>query len=61
MICIGLAATAAVTIASPNSISGIRWWVIALPLVGAALLGFGPIYRPSAETKAASANQQKQP
>lgn len=47
MICIGLAATAAVTIASPSSISGIRWWVIALPLVGAALLGFGPIYRPS--------------
>ncbi len=57
MICIGLAATAGVTIASPDSISGIRWWVIALPLVGAALLGFGPVYRPSAETRAAEANR----
>ncbi|QUL38435.1 acyltransferase [Erythrobacter sp. JK5] len=57
MICIGLAATAGVTIASPDSISGVRWWVIALPLVGAALLGFGPVYRPSAETKAAEANR----
>ncbi len=47
MICAGLAATAAITIASPESLSGIRVWVIALPLVGAALLGFGPIYRPS--------------
>ena len=46
-ICIGLGATAGVTIASPDSISGIRWWVVALPLIGAALLGFGPIYRPS--------------
>ena len=45
-ICIGLGATAGVTIASPDSISGIRWWVVALPLIGAALLGFGPIYRP---------------
>lgn len=52
-ICIGLGATAAVTIASPDSLSGVRWWVIALPLVGAALLGFGPVYRPSAETRAA--------
>ncbi len=57
MICIGLAATAGVTIASPDSISGVRWWVIALPLVGAALLGFGPVYRPSAETRAAEANR----
>ncbi|MEL6530128.1 MAG: acyltransferase [Pseudomonadota bacterium] len=47
MICVGLGATAGVTIASPDSLSGIRWWVIALPLVGAALLGFGPVYRPS--------------
>ena len=50
-ICIGLGATAGVTIASPDSLSGIRWWVIALPLVGAALLGFGPVYRPSAATR----------
>jgi len=50
-ICIGLGATAGFTIASPSSISGIRWWVIALPLVGAALLGFGPVYRPSKKTR----------
>ncbi|MDJ0978042.1 MAG: acyltransferase [Erythrobacter sp.] len=50
-ICIGLGATAGVTIASPDSLSGIRWWVIALPLLGAALLGFGPIYRPSQATR----------
>ncbi len=52
MICIGLAATAAVTIASPEGVTGVRLWVIALPLVGAALLGFGPIYRPVKTTKA---------
>jgi surface polysaccharide O-acyltransferase-like enzyme len=45
-ICVGLGATAGLTIASPNSVSGIRWWVVALPLVGAALMGFGPVYRP---------------
>ncbi|MEL6238642.1 MAG: hypothetical protein AAFQ90_08630, partial [Pseudomonadota bacterium] len=50
-ICAGLGATAGVTIASPDSVLGIRWWVIALPLVGAALLGFGPVYRPSAATR----------
>jgi hypothetical protein len=50
-ICIGLGATAGVTIASPDSLSGIRWWVIALPLAGAAMLGFGPVYRPSAATR----------
>lgn len=44
LICIGLAATAAITIASPESLSGIRLWVVAAPFVGAALLGFGPIY-----------------
>ncbi len=44
LICVGLAATAAITIASPESLSGIRLWVVALPFVGAALLGFGPIY-----------------
>ncbi|MHA7818669.1 MAG: acyltransferase family protein [Erythrobacter sp.] len=44
LICVGLAATAAITIASPESLSGIRLWVVAAPFVGAALLGFGPIY-----------------
>ncbi|MCM0000009.1 MAG: acyltransferase [Erythrobacter sp.] len=45
-ICAGLGATAGLTITSPDSLSGIRWWVIALPLAGAALMGFGPVYRP---------------
>ncbi|MBX7480904.1 acyltransferase family protein [Qipengyuania qiaonensis] len=44
LICVGLAATAGVTIASPDSLSGIRLSVVAAPFVGAALLGFGPIY-----------------
>ncbi|MGB3805629.1 MAG: hypothetical protein WA936_00355, partial [Erythrobacter sp.] len=44
LICVGLGATAAVTIASPDSISGIRLSVVAAPFVGAALLGFGPLY-----------------
>lgn len=44
LICVGLAATAAITIASPQSLSGIRVWVVAAPFVGAALLGFGPVY-----------------
>lgn len=51
-ICAGLGATAGLTIASPDSISGIRWWVVALPLVGAALMGFGPVYRPRNRTGA---------
>ncbi len=51
-ICAGLGATAGLTIASPDSVSGIRWWVVALPLVGAALMGFGPVYRPRGRTAA---------
>ena len=57
-ICIGLGATAGLTITSPVSVSGIRWWVVALPLVGAALLGFGPVYRPSAATRAVQASEK---
>lgn len=45
-ICAGLGATAGLTIASPEGITGVRLWVIALPLIGAALMGFGPVYRP---------------
>jgi hypothetical protein len=45
-ICVGLGATAGLTIASPEGVTGVRLWVIALPLVGAALMGFGPVYRP---------------
>ncbi|MFU7528172.1 acyltransferase family protein [Qipengyuania sp. ASV99] len=44
LICAGLAATAGVTIASPDSWTGIRISVVAAPFIGAALLGFGPIY-----------------
>lgn len=47
MICVGLAMTAAISIASPDGLTGVRLWVVALPIVGAALIGFGPIYRPS--------------
>ena len=44
LICVGLAATAGVTITSPDNTLGIRLPVVAAPFVGAALLGFGPIY-----------------
>lgn len=43
MVCTGLAATAAVSIASPMGVTGVRLWVVALPFVGAALIGFGPV------------------
>ena len=43
LICLGLAMTAAISIASPMGASGVRWWVVALPFVGAALVGFGPV------------------
>ena len=45
LICAGLAATAGVTITSENTWSGINYAVVAAPFVGAALLGFGPLYR----------------
>lgn len=45
LICLGLAMTAAISIASPEGITGVRLWVVALPFVGAALVGFGPLYR----------------
>lgn len=44
-ICVGLAMTAAISIASPDGLTGVRLWVVALPIVGAALMGFGPVYR----------------
>ncbi len=44
MICTGLAMTAAISIASPEGVTGVRLWVVALPFVGAALAGFGPVY-----------------
>lgn len=43
MVCIGLGATAAISIASPEGVTGVRLWVVALPFVGAAMIGFGPV------------------
>lgn len=45
LICIGLAATAAISIASPLGVTGVRLWVVALPFIGAALFRFGPAHR----------------
>ena len=45
MICTGLAMTAAISIASPAGVTGVRLWVVALPFLGAALVGFGPAAR----------------
>lgn len=41
--CAGLALTAAISIASPEGVTGVRLWVVAMPFVGAALIGFGPV------------------
>ena len=43
-ICIGLAATAAISITSPLGVTGVRLWVVALPFIGAALAGFGLVH-----------------
>ena len=37
--------TAAISIASPEGVIGVRLWVMAPPFVGAALLDFAPVYR----------------
>ena len=44
LICLGLALTAAISIASPAGVSGLRLWVVAMPFIGAGLIGFGPAY-----------------
>jgi hypothetical protein len=43
LICAGLGFTAAISIASPLGVTGVRLWLVALPFVGAALVGFGPV------------------
>ena len=43
LVCAGLAATAAISISSPLGVTGVRLWVVALPFLGAALIGFGPV------------------
>jgi Acyltransferase family len=44
LVCAGLAASAAVSIASPLGVTGVRLWVVALPFIGAAFVGFGPVH-----------------
>ena len=45
LICLGLAMTAAISIASPEGITGVRIWVVALPYIGGSFVGFGPLYK----------------
>lgn len=42
--CIGLGATAVLSIASPLGVTGVRLWIVVLPFIGAALVRFGPVY-----------------
>lgn len=44
LIAAGLAATAVYSIASPFGITGVRLWIVAMPLIGAAIVRFGPVY-----------------
>ncbi len=41
-VCAGLGATAAISIASPQGVTGLRIWIVVMPFIGAALAGFGP-------------------
>jgi peptidoglycan/LPS O-acetylase OafA/YrhL len=59
LICLGLAMTAAITIASPEGVTGVRLWVVALPFVGAALVGFGPLQRVLARGRAVRAAEYR--
>lgn len=45
LICIGLGATAAISIASPQGVTGVRLWLVALPFIGAAVAQFGPVHK----------------
>lgn len=42
LVCAGLGSSAAISIASPLGVTGVRLWVVALPFLGAAIIGFGP-------------------
>ena len=44
LVCTGLAATAAISITSTLGVTGVRLWVVALPFIGATVIGFGPAY-----------------
>ena len=41
----GLGATAAISIASPLGVTGVRLWLVAMPFIGAAIAQFGPVHR----------------
>ena len=42
LVCAGLGATAVFSIASPLGVTGVRLWIVAMPFIGAAIVGFGP-------------------
>lgn len=42
--CIGLGATAVLSIATPNGVLGVRFWIVILPFIGGALVRFGTLY-----------------
>lgn len=42
--CAGLGATAVLSIASPEGVTGVRLWIVALPFIGGALVRFGRLY-----------------
>ena len=44
LVCTGLAASAAISIANPQGVTGVRLWVVAMPFIGAAFVGIGPLY-----------------
>ena len=41
---LGLAASAVLSIASPEGVTGVRLWIVALPFIGGALVRFGKLY-----------------
>ncbi len=45
LVCAGLGATAAISIASPQGVTGLRIWIVVMPFIGAALIGFGPVHK----------------
>ncbi len=45
LISAGLAASAVFSIASPEGVTGVRLWIVAMPFLGAALVRFGPVYK----------------
>ena len=42
--CVGLGATAVLSIASPEGVTGVRLWIVVLPFIGGALVRFGKLY-----------------